>query len=46
MDALWNAQFGLAPALAMALMHSLWQGVLLAMLAWGALAVSARRSNP
>lgn len=33
METLWNAQFGFAPALAMALLHSLWQCAVLAAIA-------------
>ena len=33
MQALWNAQFGFAPALAAALLHSLWQCTVLAAIA-------------
>ncbi|MGV8932837.1 MAG: M56 family metallopeptidase, partial [Luteimonas sp.] len=42
MDRLWNAQFGFAPALALALLHSLWQGALLAAMAGVALRLLAR----
>lgn len=42
MDVLWNAQFGFAPALALALLHSLWQGALLAAMAGIALRLLAR----
>lgn len=42
MDIAWNAQFGFAPALARALLHSLWQGVLLAAMAALALQLLAR----
>ena len=44
MDLLWTLQFGFAPALALALVHSLWQGALIAILAWGVLAACANRS--
>ena len=44
MDAIWNAQFGVAPAIAMALLHSLWQGALIAIAAAFVLAASARQS--
>ena len=44
MDLLWTAQYGFAPALALALVHSLWQGALLALLASLALAACADRS--
>ena len=39
---IWNAQFGFAPALALALLHSLWQGALLALMAALALRLLAR----
>lgn len=42
MDISWNLQFGFAPALAMALLHSLWQGALLAATAAVALRLLAR----
>lgn len=42
MELLWNAQFGIAPALALALLHSLWQGALLAVMAGLALRLLAR----
>ena len=44
MDLLWTAQYGVAPALSMALLHSLWQGALLALLASLAMAACAGRS--
>ncbi|WP_133478863.1 M56 family metallopeptidase [Cognatilysobacter segetis] len=44
MDALAALQFGLAPALATALLHALWQDALLALGAWLALAALARSS--
>lgn len=44
MDALWNAQYGFAPALASALLHALWQGALLALGAALAMAALHRRS--
>jgi beta-lactamase regulating signal transducer with metallopeptidase domain len=44
MNALWNAQFGFAPALAQALLHSLWQDALLAIVAALLLAAMAKRS--
>ena len=44
MDALAAAQFGFAPALASALLHSLWQDSLLALAAWVALAGLSRQS--
>ena len=44
MDLLWTAQYGIAPALSMALLHSLWQGALLALLASLVMAACARRS--
>ena len=44
MDAIWNAQFGVAPAIAMALLHSLWQGTLIAIAAAFTLAACARQS--
>ena len=44
MDVLSAVQFGFAPALASALLHSLWQGVLLALAAALALATMARSS--
>jgi beta-lactamase regulating signal transducer with metallopeptidase domain len=44
MDLIANAQFGLAPALALALLHSLWQDALLAMVAALALHSLAQRS--
>ncbi|MDP3718020.1 MAG: M56 family metallopeptidase [Acidobacteriota bacterium] len=42
MDMLWNVQFGFAPALAQALLHSLWQGALLAAMAGLALKLLGR----
>lgn len=44
MDAIWNVQFGVAPAIATALLHSLWQGALIAIAAAFALAACARQS--
>lgn len=44
MDALWNAQYGFAPALALALLHALWQDALLALGAALALTALHRRS--
>lgn len=44
MDALWNAQYGFAPALALALLHALWQDTLLALAAALALAALHQRS--
>lgn len=44
MDVLWNAQFGVAPALATALMNSLWQGTVLAVMAAVALRLLAGQS--
>lgn len=44
MELLWTAQYGLAPALAFALLHSLWEVALLAVLASLVLAACARRS--
>lgn len=44
MDALWNAQYGFAPALALALLHALWQDTLLAFGAALAMAALHRRS--
>lgn len=44
MDAIWNAQFGVAPAIAMALLHSLWQGTLIAIAAALVLAACRRHS--
>lgn len=44
MGPLWTAQFGLAPALAHALLHSLWQDALLALLAALLLPALSRRS--
>ena len=44
MDAIWTAQFGFAPAIALALLHSLWQGTLIAIAAALILAACARRS--
>jgi beta-lactamase regulating signal transducer with metallopeptidase domain len=44
MDSLAALQFGLAPALATALLHALWQDTLLALAAWLALAAMARSS--
>ncbi|GAB6194837.1 M56 family metallopeptidase [Lysobacter xanthus] len=44
MDALAALQFGLAPALATALLHALWQDALLALAAWLALAAMSRSS--
>ena len=44
MDALAALQHGFAPALASALLHSLWQGSLLALAAAGALAAMARNT--
>ena len=44
MDALWNAQYAFAPACANALLNSLWQGALLALLAAAAFSVLPRRS--
>ena len=44
MDALWNAQYGFAPALALALLHALWQDTLLALGAALAMAALHRRS--
>ena len=44
MDAIWNVQFGVAPAIAMALLHSLWQGALIAIAAAFVLAALARQS--
>lgn len=44
MDTLWNAQYALAPACANALLNSLWQGALLALLAAAAFSVLPRRN--
>jgi beta-lactamase regulating signal transducer with metallopeptidase domain len=44
MDALWNAQYGFAPALALSLLHALWQDALLAVGAALTLAVLHHRS--
>lgn len=44
MDAFWNAQYSLAPACANALLNSLWQGALFALLAAAAFSVLPRRS--
>ena len=44
MDAIWNAQFGVAPAIAMALLHSLWQGALIAIAAAFVFAAFVRQS--
>ena len=44
MNAIWNAQFGFAPALAQALLHSLWEDALLAIVAALLLAAMAKRS--
>lgn len=44
MDALWNAQYGFAPALALSLLHALWQDALLAAAAALAFAALHRRS--
>lgn len=44
MDALVTAQLSLAPALASALLHALWQNTLLGLGAWLALAATARHS--
>jgi len=44
MDPISALQFGFAPALALALVHSLWQGAVIAILARGVLAACANRS--
>ncbi|OOG50263.1 cytochrome c oxidase assembly factor Coa1 family protein [Rhodanobacter sp. C01] len=44
MDAFWNAQYALAPACANALLNSLWQGALFALLAAAAFSVLPRRN--
>jgi beta-lactamase regulating signal transducer with metallopeptidase domain len=44
MDALWNAQYVLAPACANALLNSVWQGALLALLAAVAFSLLPRRN--
>lgn len=44
MDPISALQFGIAPALALALVHSLWQVAVLAILAWGVLTACANRS--
>ncbi len=44
MDTLWNAQFGFAPALATALLHSLWQCAVLAVIAALVLQLLKRQS--
>jgi len=44
MDPISALQFAFAPALALALVHSLWQGAVIAILAWGVLAACANRS--
>src|SRR5688572_27469512 len=44
MDALWNAQYGFAPALALALLHAVWQVTLLALAVALALNALHRRS--
>jgi beta-lactamase regulating signal transducer with metallopeptidase domain len=44
MDALWNAQYALAPAFAHALLDSLWQDALLALLAAASFSLLQRRS--
>jgi beta-lactamase regulating signal transducer with metallopeptidase domain len=44
MDAFWNAQYALAPACTNALLNSLWQGALFALLAASAFSVLPRRN--
>ncbi|GAA0717314.1 M56 family metallopeptidase [Dokdonella soli] len=44
MDTLWNAQYAIAPAFANALLNSLWQDALLALLATASFSVLERRS--
>ena len=44
MDPFWNAQFGFAPALALALLHALWQCSVLAVIAAFTFQLLARRS--